>query len=59
MEYRAVSIKGQFLHDRELFLGPRSLLHQGDVTSQGGLMSSQTSSIGYLVITPFKIEGRE
>lgn len=58
MEYQKVTVRGQFLHDKELHLGPRSLLQDGDSKTAGGLFSQKESSIGYLVITPFKLEGR-
>lgn len=54
-----MSVKGHFLHDRELYLGPRGLIKPDGSESGGGLMSQQNSSSGYLVITPFKLEDRE
>lgn len=59
MEYHTVSASGYFLHDRELFLGPRSLISQGGSDNGGGLFSVQQENMGYLVITPFKLENRE
>lgn len=59
MEYQAVKIRGTFLHDRELVMGPRSLIQKNSDDHKGGLITRQDSSIGYLVVTPFKLEGRE
>ncbi|EAT36694.1 AAEL011244-PA [Aedes aegypti] len=59
MEYQKVIVRGEFLHDQELHLGPRALIQKGDSNTTGGLFSQKESSIGYLVITPFKLEGRE
>lgn len=60
LEYYTVYVKGHFIHDKELYMGPRSLLHHGDASSQGGLMSkNQSKNTGYLVVTPFKLADRE
>lgn len=59
MEYQKVTVRGQFLHDQELHLGPRALITDGDSKTAGGLFSQKETSIGYLVITPFKLEGRD
>lgn len=59
MEYQAVRVRGKFLHDRELIMGPRSLVAKDGDEQKGGLITRQDSSIGYLIITPFQIEGRE
>lgn len=58
MEYRPVRVKGKFLHDRELIMGPRSLITPND-DHKGGLLTQQDSSIGYLIITPFQLEDRK
>lgn len=34
------------------------MFKQGDGVTQSGLFSANDSSIGFLVITPFKLEGR-
>lgn len=53
-----MAVTGQFLHERELYLGPRGLVKpEGDQTG-GGLMSQKNTS-GYIVITPFKLVDRE
>ncbi|XP_055609079.1 SURF1-like protein [Uranotaenia lowii] len=59
MEYEKVTVRGTFLHDQEMYLGPRALIHDGDSRTTGGLFSQQETSIGYLIITPFQLEGRE
>lgn len=59
MEYRQVKVRGQFLHDRELYMGPRSFIANNSNTSKGGVFSSQNPGSGFLVITPFKLEDRE
>lgn len=56
MEYQSVRVKGQFLHDRELILGPRSLIEKNGSETKGGLITRQDASIGYLIITPFLVE---
>lgn len=58
MEYQKVTVRGEFLHDQELHLGPRALIQNGDSKTAGGLFSQKETSIGYLVITPFQLEGR-
>jgi surfeit locus 1 family protein len=60
MEYQTVKMRGRFIHDKELYLGPRSLIKSDDHKSQGGgIFSQQSSSSGYQVITPFKLDGRQ
>lgn len=59
MEYQSVAVKGQFLHDRELIMGPRSLIEKNANEAKGGLITRQDSSIGYLVITPFLVADTE
>ena len=59
MEYQTVSVTGHFLHDKELYLGPRGLIKPDGGDTGGGLISQQNSSSGYQIITPFKLENRE
>ena len=56
LEYRAVLVKGIFDHDKEQYVGPRSLLAFGAETESRGL-SSDPNVIGWHVVTPFKIIG--
>ncbi|XP_014290515.1 surfeit locus protein 1 [Halyomorpha halys] len=54
MEFRRVTITGEFDHSGEMYLGPRSLLVDGESTYSGKLVSSAgNGSSGYYVITPF------
>ncbi|CAH1993248.1 unnamed protein product [Acanthoscelides obtectus] len=60
LEYRPVRVKGEFLHDKELYIGPRSLLTEGDASTKSSLISSKTNTNqGYLVVTPFKLKDRD
>ncbi|KAJ8981462.1 hypothetical protein NQ317_000138 [Molorchus minor] len=59
LEYKPVHVKGYFLHDKELFIGPRSLLVKGDSTTQSSFFADRSNSNGYLVVTPFKLANRE
>lgn len=59
MEYQSVRVRGRFLHDREVTMGPRSLIAKNSDEHKGGLITRQDSSIGFLVITPFQVEGTE
>ncbi|XP_063700093.1 SURF1-like protein [Culicoides brevitarsis] len=60
MEYRKIIVRGEFLHDRELIMGPRSLITDGDVsTAGGGIFTQQSEKHGFHVVTPFKLEGRD
>lgn len=59
LEYSPIHVRGRFLHDKELYMGPRSLLKDGDAASAGGLISKgQNANIGYLVVTPFELADR-
>ncbi|XP_037819407.1 SURF1-like protein [Lucilia sericata] len=59
MEYRAVKVKGTFLHDKELLMGPRSFIRPDGGETAGGLFSQRDTGNGYWVITPFKLTGRD
>jgi surfeit locus 1 family protein len=60
MEYRPIHVRGFFLHEKELYLGPRTLIVQGDAATKSELISTTTrKNQGYLVITPFKLADRE
>lgn len=54
-----MKVRGHFLHDKELYLGPRSFIDEKSGTAKGSVFSTQNAGSGYLVITPFKLEGRE
>lgn len=56
MEYYPVVVRGEFDHSKEMFLGPRSLIKDGDAASDGSLLSkSSHSTSGFCVITPFHL----
>ncbi|KAF5288223.1 hypothetical protein FQA39_LY03991 [Lamprigera yunnana] len=59
LEYRRVYVKGQFLHDKELYLGPRSLLQDSDAARPSSLISNKNTNQGFLVITPFKLQDQD
>lgn len=59
MEYETVAVSGHFLHDKEMFLGPRGLIKPNGAETGGGLISQKNSSSGYLIVTPFKLDDRE
>lgn len=59
MEYRPVVVRGHFIHEKEIYMGPRSYMHNGDTSTKSSLMSENSDHIGYLVITPFKLADRE
>lgn len=55
-----VKVKGQFLHDKEILIGPRALIEQlieqdSPFPRTGSLVSDPKRNQGWLVITPFKI----
>lgn len=58
LEFRPVRVKGTFLHDKEIYIGPRTFLSAGDASTKSSLMTAK-SKTGYLVITPFKLENNE
>lgn len=58
MEYRAVKLRGEFIHDKELYIGPRSFIEHKNESKDRPVFGSTPKS-GYLVVTPFKLEGRE
>lgn len=60
LEYFPVHVQGRYLHDREIHMGPRTMLEGGDAVTTSSLMSTnQNKTQGYLVITPFKLDDRE
>lgn len=58
MEYEPVKVSGHFLHDKELYLGPRTLIETEENRRKGGVLTVAPKS-GYLVITPFKLQNRK
>ncbi|KRT82090.1 hypothetical protein AMK59_4503 [Oryctes borbonicus] len=60
LEYFPVHVRGRFQHDKEIYIGPRSLLVEGDATTKSALISKgQTTNQGYLVVTPFQLSDRK
>ena len=58
IEYCKVSVRGEFQHDKIVYIGPRSLFKDGNPASAGGLFGS-SDGIGFHVITPFKLENSD
>lgn len=62
VEYRPIVVTGQFDHNKEMYIGPRSnlLASSSDESNSGGGIISSASTLGYLVVTPFilKEDGR-
>ncbi|XP_013161923.1 PREDICTED: surfeit locus protein 1 [Papilio xuthus] len=56
LEFRPVKVRGEFLHDREIMIGPRALIEEHQAMPRtGSLMSDPKKNQGWLLITPFKI----
>lgn len=55
MEYNLVKVKGKFLYENELLLGPRSKTIHGSRGNSTNLFSNRMTT-GWNVITPFKVE---
>lgn len=60
MEYNPIHVRGHFIHEKEIYMGPRTLLEHGDAATESSLVSKdQNKTQGYLVITPFKLSDRK
>ncbi|XP_015592429.1 surfeit locus protein 1 isoform X2 [Cephus cinctus] len=61
MEYYPVRVRGEFLHDKEFTIGPKSLIVDGAGASEGknALITQGQAYTGYYVITPFKLQDRD
>ncbi|KAH8397570.1 hypothetical protein KR222_010254 [Zaprionus bogoriensis] len=59
MEYRLVKLRGKFLHDKEMLMGPRSLIRPDGEESQSGLFSQRDAGNGFLIVTPFQLANRD
>ncbi|CAH0578098.1 unnamed protein product [Chrysodeixis includens] len=56
MEYMPVKVKGEFLHDKEILIGPRALIEpETPLPRTGSLVSDPKTNQGWLVITPFRL----
>lgn len=62
LEYYPIHVRGTFVHNRHMFVGPRTLLLRGTAVTEGntGLMSGGggDNRQGYLLVTPFQLEGK-
>ena len=54
VEYRPVRVRGEFLHENIVYIGPKTKIHNGNVD-----LFSPPQENGYHVITPFKLENSE
>ncbi|XP_076281806.1 surfeit locus protein 1 [Lasioglossum baleicum] len=59
MEYYPFKVKGTFLYDQEFPIGLRSLIVDGDSSTQGSLVGNNDAQRGYYIITPFKLSDRD
>lgn len=65
LEYRRINVRGTFDHSREMFIGPRSkIVDNSFAEAVPFLMPSfgaapEKPNIGLIVVTPFKVAGRE
>lgn len=60
LDYVPIKVKGTYLHDKELIVGPRSLIADNFGQSEKNKSAmSAPSQRGFLVITPFKLEDRD
>ncbi|XP_014208220.1 surfeit locus protein 1 [Copidosoma floridanum] len=61
LEYSPIKVRGEFLYDKEFLVGPRSLIidGRGATEGKGNLISNSSTSRGYNVITPFKLDDRD
>lgn len=56
MEYKPVKVRGKFLHDKEILIGPRALINNESASARfGSLVSDPKTNQGWLVVTPFKL----
>ena len=51
LEYCKVVVRGHFEHGHEVYIGPRS-----DFTQRSSSLAGNPNTVGYHVITPFKLE---
>lgn len=60
LEFSPVKVRGEFLHDKEIVMGPRSLIEpDGSGQPSGSFLSDRSKSNGFLVVTPFKLSDRD
>ena len=56
LEYCKVYVRGQFEHDKVVYIGPKSLIKNGGAANTSAGLFGSSEFIGYHVITPFKVE---
>lgn len=63
MEYKKVKTRGTFIHSKEMYIGPRSLIIDGAFVETEPFIFNfgppKKPSIGFMVVTPFKLADRE
>jgi len=57
VEYKQVSVIGQFDNTKEIIIGPRSFIDAKGEAVGGGIISARDSRVGFLVVSPFVISG--
>lgn len=51
-----MKVHGEFLHDKEILIGPRALIEPNtSLPRTGSLVSDPKKNQGWLVVTPFKL----
>lgn len=56
MEYKPVRVRGKFVHDKELLIGPRAMIDEtSGMSNVGSLVSDPKKNQGWLVVTPFML----
>lgn len=51
-----VKVRGKFIHEKEILIGPRALIEQESALPRtGSLVSDPKRNQGWLVITPFML----
>lgn len=56
LEYYPVKVRGKFVHDKEILIGPRALIDETEGAARAGsLMSDPKRNQGWLVVTPFML----
>lgn len=60
MDYIPVKLKGTYLHNQELIVGPRSLITDNmKLSEKSKALLSTSVQRGYNVITPFQLENKK
>ncbi len=63
LEYRRFKVRGTFDHSQEIYVGPRSLLVDNQFYKTKSFLlpvgEQEKPTIGFIVVTPFKLADRE